>query len=267
MAVEQIGRQGADFLQVRLGGVYALERLARDSPRDQPTIIEVLSAFVRTNAPSPTAPRSPTTAVSCPYEHIGPDVQAGLTILGRRDSSQDQGVIVDVHETCLIGAVFNGANLANADFNGANLTNAEFYSDNNLNSANFVAADLAGVEFYTKAGDYGTTCKNTYFDYANLAGYRSGCRTLEGANLYRANLTDASLLLAFARGASFNEADLTNARLARGVFQEAHFVNANLTDANLSGADLRGANLNGARHDRTRVENVSIDSNTNGEWW
>src|SRR4051812_43986332 len=48
-AVDQLGQSGADRLQVRLGGIYALERLARDSPPDQPTIIEVLSAFVRTN--------------------------------------------------------------------------------------------------------------------------------------------------------------------------------------------------------------------------
>lgn len=50
-AVEHIGRQGADHLQTRLGGVYALERLARDSSGDQPVIVEVFSAFVRTNAP------------------------------------------------------------------------------------------------------------------------------------------------------------------------------------------------------------------------
>ncbi|MFJ9782482.1 hypothetical protein ACIRSS_23075 [Amycolatopsis sp. NPDC101161] len=46
-AVDQIGTQGDDHLQTRLGGVYELERLMYDSPRDQPTIIEVLSAFVR----------------------------------------------------------------------------------------------------------------------------------------------------------------------------------------------------------------------------
>src|SRR5262245_3897517 len=44
-AIEQLGRQGSDQLQIRLGGVYALERLARDSPRDQPTIVDVLTTF------------------------------------------------------------------------------------------------------------------------------------------------------------------------------------------------------------------------------
>ena len=43
-AIEQLG---SDKLDVCLGGIYALERIARDSARDHPTVIEVLSAFIR----------------------------------------------------------------------------------------------------------------------------------------------------------------------------------------------------------------------------
>jgi hypothetical protein len=43
-AIEQLG---SDKLDVRLGGIYALERIATDSERDHPTVVEVLSAFVR----------------------------------------------------------------------------------------------------------------------------------------------------------------------------------------------------------------------------
>ena len=43
-AIEQLG---SDKLDVRIGGIYALERIARDSARDHPTVIEVLAAFVR----------------------------------------------------------------------------------------------------------------------------------------------------------------------------------------------------------------------------
>lgn len=43
-AIEQLG---SDKIEIRLGGIYALERLMRDSPNDQPTIIEVLAAYVR----------------------------------------------------------------------------------------------------------------------------------------------------------------------------------------------------------------------------
>jgi len=43
-AIEQLG---SDKRDVRIGGIYALERVARDSPRDHPTVIEVLAAFIR----------------------------------------------------------------------------------------------------------------------------------------------------------------------------------------------------------------------------
>ena len=43
-AIEQLG---SDKLDVRIGGIYALERVAYDSPRDHPTVMEVLAAFVR----------------------------------------------------------------------------------------------------------------------------------------------------------------------------------------------------------------------------
>ena len=39
-------------LEVRLGGIYALERIAADSPRDQWTIMEVLTTYVRENSPN-----------------------------------------------------------------------------------------------------------------------------------------------------------------------------------------------------------------------
>jgi hypothetical protein len=43
-AIEQLG---SDRLDVRIGGIYALERIAHDSPRDHPAMLEVLAAFIR----------------------------------------------------------------------------------------------------------------------------------------------------------------------------------------------------------------------------
>jgi hypothetical protein len=43
-AVEQLG---SDKLEVRLGGIYSLERISRESPDDYWTVMENLTAFVR----------------------------------------------------------------------------------------------------------------------------------------------------------------------------------------------------------------------------
>jgi hypothetical protein len=50
-AVEQLGSYNK--LDVRIGGIYALERVAHDSPRDHPTVMEVLAAFVREHSREP----------------------------------------------------------------------------------------------------------------------------------------------------------------------------------------------------------------------
>jgi hypothetical protein len=46
-----VGQLGSAELDVRLGGIYALERIARDSADDHPQVMEVLTAFVRVHAP------------------------------------------------------------------------------------------------------------------------------------------------------------------------------------------------------------------------
>jgi hypothetical protein len=93
-AIQQLGDTE---LAVRLGGIYALERLAHDSPeRDHPTVVEVLSAFVREGSKKQCTPRpeqgmaheaakeTDTAAPQSNAEARPPtDVQAALTVLGR----------------------------------------------------------------------------------------------------------------------------------------------------------------------------------------
>src|SRR5215210_693729 len=63
-AIDQLGAtddKGKKKVEIRLGGIYALERIAKDSPeRDYSTIMEVLMAYVWENAPwPPKSPKSP----------------------------------------------------------------------------------------------------------------------------------------------------------------------------------------------------------------
>ena len=48
-----ITQLGDEKLDVRIGGIYALERVARDSERDHPTVMEVLAAFIREHSREP----------------------------------------------------------------------------------------------------------------------------------------------------------------------------------------------------------------------
>jgi hypothetical protein len=52
-AIDQLGKTGPENMAFRLGGIYALERIAKDSERNHWPIMEVLTAYVREKAPWP----------------------------------------------------------------------------------------------------------------------------------------------------------------------------------------------------------------------
>jgi Pentapeptide repeats (8 copies) len=129
-AIKQLG---SDQLAVRIGGIYALERVARDSARDQPTVMEALPAFIR----EPPYSRQEH-GTDAGRDRLWPDVQAAVTVIGRRISRNDRGRI-DLSGAGLGGAGISGANLCGANLSGANLV----YAD--LTRANLDGANLSGA--------------------------------------------------------------------------------------------------------------------------
>jgi hypothetical protein len=190
-AVEQLG---SDKLDVRIGGIYALERVARDSPRDHPTVIEVLTAFVREHSreqgPVPPPDHAP--------ENTRPDMQAALTVIGRRDVTHDRQRI-DLMASNLIAARLTDANLAGAYLNDADLTRALLWD-----------ADLSAAWLI------GTNCTGARLMRAILTGAHFGGTDLTGANLTSANLTGANLYGTDLTRAILTTADLTGAILPEG---------------------------------------------------
>jgi hypothetical protein len=115
-AVEQLG---SDKLDVRIGGIYALERTAHDSPRDHLTVMEVLAAFIRENSREPLRPSSRAeSGDDRPEPWTRPDVQAAVTVIGRRNPEHDSQP-VDLRLANL-----SGADLADSDLRGAYLRGA-----------------------------------------------------------------------------------------------------------------------------------------------
>ena len=106
-AIEQLG---SDKLDVRIGGIYALERVARDSARDHPTVMEVLTAFIREHSHEQWPP-SDHPASRGQERSTRPDVQAALTVVGRRDPARN------IRWIDLSGADLTGADLNEAVLN------------------------------------------------------------------------------------------------------------------------------------------------------
>jgi hypothetical protein len=194
-AIEQLG---SDKLDVRVGGIYALERIARDSARDHSVVMEVLTAFIREHSREdrdPSArehwdPSEPNSA-----EPPRPDIQAAITVVGRLDAEPDIQP-VDLTGVCLRGANLVRANLVRADLFRADLSGASLVRAD-LSGSHLREADLTGADL----------------QYANLAGANLECANLECAELTGADLTRAELHDAILTGAYLVRADLAGANL------------------------------------------------------
>ena len=175
---------GSGILAVRLGGIYALARLAREHPGDYHTqIMSLLCAFVRNptakagEASEPIGRSStPTAEFNRGWDEEGndrplrvrEDVQAVMTAVSERNEVQIKIEEKGEYRLNLFGADLTGADLYNAKLIGTRLMTAK------LNRADLFGVDLTGANL----------------SRANLEDAR-----LVAANLSRANLEDARLWL------------------------------------------------------------------------
>jgi hypothetical protein len=232
-AVEQLG---SDKLEVRVGAIFSLERISKESPDDYWTIMEVLAAFVRERvryttimarlserayflwlqAGRPEGRSEEFWADALRLERLEQtptDVAAILAVIERRSvesqqREEDNGWYFD-----LSGAYLRGADWEEFDLKYAN---------------------LAGV----------------HLEGACLVGAR-----LEGADLSYAHLEEAMLSLAHLEGAWLEHAHLEGAWIGSAHLENAHLSHAHLEEAILNDTHLEGACLlgvSGLSDDRPR---------------
>ncbi|WP_017540593.1 pentapeptide repeat-containing protein [Nocardiopsis halophila] len=227
-AVEQLG---SEQIAVRIGGIYSLEHVMRESSEDHRTVVEVLSAFVRESSVSDppmkeTAPVRPAT-----------DVQAALTVLARRPKREETAPL-DLHATDL-----RGAELTSADFRHANLKSV-LLDGANLSGARLQAARLR------KASLEAARLRHARLEGADLANAQ-----MKGADLLNARLTYARLWDACLKDADLGSAHLEGAYLKNACLEGANLYAANLRLATLTGAGLELADLR--RADLEAVEGLT----------
>ena len=136
---------GSKVLAVRLGGIYALERLAREHPGGyRMQIINLLCAFVR----------NPPGENNQDIHKVREDVQAVMTEVGNRDAlrikiEKGKFVMLDLSGATLVEADLRGAELSGADLRGAKLSGATLRGAF-LNGANLSGADMKGCKGLTQ---------------------------------------------------------------------------------------------------------------------
>jgi uncharacterized protein YjbI with pentapeptide repeats len=269
-AIDQLGKtddEGNKLLEIRLGGIYALERIARESAEDHWPIMEVLTAYVRQHAPrrpeeAQKGTEDAAEAKSAMEDSGGtsettegppdPDIQAIMTVLRRRTRSFGHGEPepIDLHETHLTGADLFHTNFTRAILYNANLSGADL-SGANLSRTNLYGANLSGTNLY------GADLSEAILSEATLTGAYLQGANLSGAILYNANLSGAHL-----SEANLTVANLSGANLSGAGLWRANLAAANVVEADLSGAYLQGANLRGAILTQEQLEEATGDENT-----
>jgi hypothetical protein len=201
-AIEQLASKK---IEIRLGAIYTLERIAKYSKKDQWTIMEVLTAFVRENAPVKKEEKS---------QNKKSFIDDFLNTQNKKETDELPKLRLDI-KACLtiIGERKYPDPLYNRKLDLSNI---------NISEANLKKANLS----------------RAYLKKANLSRANLLEADLTGANLIGANLTGAYL-----KEADLTEADLKKANLSRAYLSKAYLIGANLIGANLTGANLTGANL------------------------
>ena len=283
-AIEQLGN---DKVEVRLGGIYSLERISRESPSDYWTVIENMTAFARERSRRTEAERTERLSYrayfmwleagqpedSADYfwgraielDEFGKqpptDIAAVVTVLARRGERGHRREVANNWRLDLGGANLRSASLREAHLKGANLSRAH------LEGADLTVAHLEGADL---SGSYlkGTKLDGAHLEGADLSGsylekallrgaYLKGAR-LRGAHLERVSLGGAQLKGAYLKGEHLEKADLVNVHLEGADLREVHLEGAYLVTAHLDGADLRGAHLEGANLMLARLRGANV---------
>ncbi|MCY3682766.1 MAG: pentapeptide repeat-containing protein [Gemmatimonadetes bacterium] len=236
-AIEQLGatsQNGGPAIETRIGAIYSLERLAKDSERDYGPIIETLAAYIREHCRDPK---------SFDDKKLSGDElklvqQKWEEVLSALKEEDFNGIKFDQARYEWIMSLLCNSPADRADVAAALtvLSRREQNRHWTSTSENETQPDFTGANFQ------GATLWNKSEGLAR-EGTNLRLARLEGAGLWEANLEDAELMGAKLSGANLIAAKFKGADLSEAKLVGANLINSKIVKVNLIGADLKGANL------------------------
>ncbi|SPF80880.1 pentapeptide repeat-containing protein [Pseudoprimorskyibacter insulae] len=165
----QVFSETVPNLEVRIGAIYALERISQASDRDHVRVMEILCAYVRE-----TSPKASTRLQRLKNRNkmeARADIQAAIDVIGRRgrksislerqnNTRSEHGYRLDLRFANLQNYDLSKLNLSNARFNGANLNGVDLFQTN-LDSADFRKATFGLTTKMMDTSIYGAAFPET----------------------------------------------------------------------------------------------------------
>lgn len=225
-AIDQLG---SDKSQVRLGGIFALEKISESSPDYASVINKVLATYIRQKS-------------NMHDSTIFEELQAAIDIISYKDNHKnyERDSIYEVNISNVI--------LCRFDFNNSILKNAKMIASD-FSGSNFVSANL------TRVTAYGANFFKTNLTNANLS----------GSNFYGGNFEQAIFSGSILKNANFQLADLKEADFSNCDLSGVDLTDADLTGTKLLGANLlKAIGLTKEQIHSARINNnTKISSNLN----
>ncbi|MBE9640630.1 pentapeptide repeat-containing protein [Salipiger mangrovisoli] len=251
----QVFTESKPNIEVRIGGIISLERIAQDSTlhdkgRDHVRVMEILCAYVRENSPAAEAPgfdfpqgcnqNDIEKKVDIGWGWISnettlrADVQLALSVIGRRTPQQVQverayfthdgaGYRIDLSRTNLRHANLQYLNFEKASFFRSQMQ-AAYCNGTNFGGANFVYCEMTGV-----------SAVEANFSLSNLSIADISYATLEGADFRNCKTSHTHFVGSNLRGACLKFPPNKDNREVNRAF----LINSDVTGATLNG-DLSG---------------------------
>ncbi len=205
---------GSPVLAVRLGGIYAAQRLAEEHPLEYHLqVMRLFCSFVR----NPPYGSGPGTAP-------GEDVIAILDAIAYRGTQRIRLELKEDFRLDLTGVSMRSLEFREADFSQAILIYADL-SEASFRNSNFDDVDLGqAILFQTRFSD--SRLRSASFVYAQLLEATFVRSDLSKASLSHANLSDANIMLTTMRGTDLSRCTVSGAR-----FEDLMFLQTELDRA------------------------------------
>ncbi|MFD7395778.1 pentapeptide repeat-containing protein [Streptomyces virginiae] len=249
---ESVTNLGSSSRDVRFGGIYALERIMQDSARDQPRVVSVLSAYIRTHAG---VVPSDGFAKPDPDPEPATDLTATADVLANRTPAQDGRALVDWNHADLRGLRLTAMHVKDTQAVLKRMRAAGTKSKGpspspspparlSLSFANFTQTDLRNSVF-VGVDLVGAWCIGTNFSAASFQDVDLTDSVMAQANLVAAEFTNSTdLSSVYLAGADLRAATAQpGTKFQRADLRQARMSGAQLVSADLSGADLQRADL------------------------
>ena len=235
----------AEVLTARIGGIAALERLAKEHPSEYHVQCnKMLCAFVRYRF----ADEESGINLADEIRKCRPDIEIAAQIIASRKIGREK-IIEKIEKRNGYTVNLSGSNLYEAYLSYSDYSNA------NLVSVQFGAADLSFSYLYG-AWLSNSTLTAAILLYADLSYAR-----LLGADLVKANLEGAKLNYANLNGADLKDVKMVDANLSNASFLRSDLTSANLEGANLSDTKFAYADLTGASLSQARFKDTVLSEN------